>query len=121
MSKKKIPRGDEDLICRWHKLPMSEVCHKCDAWTHLQGRNPNTGEEIDDWKCADSWLPILLLEIATRVRGVTATVESLREEEVKAHSEFMSTMGGVFHPVMSALARNSAPRLITSKPDSGGN
>jgi hypothetical protein len=77
---KKIPRGDENLICRWHKQPMSEVCHKCDAWTHLQGRSPNTGETIDDWKCADSWIPILLLEIAQQARSGAAATESFRNE-----------------------------------------
>jgi hypothetical protein len=118
MTNKKVPLGDKDLICRWHKLPMSEVCHRCDAWTHLQGRNPNTGDQIDDWKCADSWIPVLLLEIANRVRGVTSTVETLREEEVKAHGEFMSAMGGAIQPVMTALLRSGAPRLIEAK-DSG--
>jgi len=115
---RKIPRGDENLICRYHKLPMSEVCHTCDSWTHLQGRNPNTGEIIDDWKCADSWIPVLLLEIAQKAHGVSAEIGSLRGEMGKAHEEAMSAARGV--AVMTALPMRGAPRLLETKNSSEG-
>lgn len=119
---KKIPRGDENLICRWHKQPMSEVCHKCDAWTHLAGSHPNTGESIDDWKCADSWIPILLLEIAKRTHGVSAEIGSLRAEETKAHEEAkareatMAARPTIGYPVIGAFSPHMVPpRLIDAR------
>jgi hypothetical protein len=42
--------------------------------------NPNTGEEIDDYRCTLSWLPILLLEGASQTRQAGAAIESFRNE-----------------------------------------
>ena len=114
---KKIPRGSEDLICRWHKLPMSEVCHKCDHWMHVRGKNPNTGEDIDDWKCADSWTPIFLMSLVQKMNELGAAVESFRNEAVKAHEE---TMAAQVHVVGPALMRpNAAMRFIEAKKQAG--
>ena len=79
---------------------MSEVCHKCDCWTHVRGRNPNTGEELDEWKCSDAWVPILLLEIAMQGRSCAAAVENLTAESVKAHEETMSVARETIRPVI---------------------
>lgn len=80
--KKQIPRGDEDLVCPMHHKPMSEVCHKCPLWTHVRVKNPNTGEEIDQWNCSWAWLPMLLIENAQQVRQGAAATESFRNEMV---------------------------------------
>ena len=40
----------------------------CSWFTQLRGTNPNTGEEIDEWGCAVTWLPILLVENAKQGR-----------------------------------------------------
>lgn len=85
MTRKNVPRGPDDLMCRWHKKPMSKVCHTCDCWTHVYGRNPNTGETIDDWKCSDAWVPILLMEIAQKINQQGAAIESFRNETAQAN------------------------------------
>jgi hypothetical protein len=77
-----IPRADEGLICPLHKKDMSEVCHKCPWWYRIRGNNSNTGEEVDDWRCALSWLPMLLIEGAQQSRQTGAAVESMRNEIV---------------------------------------
>ena len=39
------------------------------AWiTQIRGMNPNTGEEVDEWKCAVSWLPMLQIETSQQSR-----------------------------------------------------
>jgi hypothetical protein len=64
-----------------------EPCKQLDcAWfLKIRGTNPNTGEDIDDWGCSISWLPILLIENAQVSRQTGAAVESFRNEMVKAN------------------------------------
>lgn len=58
---------------------------KCAWFTQLRGTNPNTGKEIDEWGCAVTWLPILLVENSQQQRSTGAAVESFRNEMVKAN------------------------------------
>lgn len=51
----------------------------------MRGRNPNTGEDIDEWGCSITWLPLLLVENAQMSRQTGAAVESFRNEMVKAN------------------------------------
>ena len=60
----KVPHADEGPICPLHKVDMSEVCHKCPWWTRVIGKNPQSEEMIDDWRCAVALLPMLLIENA---------------------------------------------------------
>jgi len=56
---------------------------KCAFWTQLRGRHPQTGTEIDEWACAISWLPILLIENAKETKQSAAATESFRNELCK--------------------------------------
>jgi len=64
-----------------------DPCKKTDcSWLiQLRGVNPNTGQDIDEWGCAISWLPILLVENSQQQRGTSSAVESFRNEMVKAN------------------------------------
>jgi hypothetical protein len=64
-----------------------EPCKQLDcAWfLKIRGQNPNTGEDLDEWGCSMSWLPILLIENAQMSRQTGAAVESFRNEMVKAN------------------------------------
>lgn len=73
-----IPHADEGTICPLHKEDMSKVCHKCPWWTRLVGKNPQSEEFIDDWRCAVAILPTLLIENAQMSRQTGAAVETLR-------------------------------------------
>ena len=59
---------------------------KCAWYTQVRGLNPNTGEEIDEWNCAVTWMPILSIEIAQKQYSTGAAVESFRNEVVKTNS-----------------------------------
>lgn len=58
---------------------------ECAWFLKISGKNPNTGEDMDDWGCSMSWLPILLIENAQMSRQTGAAVESFRNEMVKAN------------------------------------
>ena len=53
---------------------------KCGWFTQIRGKNPNTNEDIDEWGCAITWLPILLIDNSNQQRKTTATLDSLRGE-----------------------------------------
>lgn len=57
---------------------------QCSWFTQVRGTNPNTGKEVDEWGCAITWLPVLLIETAQQSRQAGAAVESFRNEMVNA-------------------------------------
>jgi hypothetical protein len=101
----KIPHADEGPICPLHKEDMSKVCHKCPWWTRVVGKNPQSEEIMDDWRCAVALLPILLIENAQTQRQTGAAVESFRNEMVS----------GVVEAVGHAAER--AGRIIDASKD----
>lgn len=57
---------------------------ECAWFLQIRGHNPNSGEEIDEWGCAISWLPIMMIENSQQQRQTGAAVESFRNEMVKS-------------------------------------
>jgi capsule polysaccharide export protein KpsE/RkpR len=49
--------------------------------------NPNTGEDVDHWSCAVTWMPMLTIENSQQQRHTGAAVESFRNEVVKSNEE----------------------------------
>ena len=74
------PHGPKHLTCPLHKQPMGKVCHKCPLWIHVRGQDKNTGAEVDRWNCSVAELPLLLIEVASTVRGVDGTLGEFRKE-----------------------------------------
>jgi hypothetical protein len=60
---------------------------KCNWFTQVRGVNPNTGKEVDEWSCAITWFPILLIENSQQQRQTGAAVESFRNEMVDANEK----------------------------------
>ena len=62
-------------------------CRQMDcAWfMKVAGQNPNTGEDIEDWGCAITWFPVMMIENSHQQRQTGAAVESFRNEMVKAN------------------------------------
>ena len=58
---------------------------ECAWFMKITGKNPNTGQEIDDWGCSMAWLPVLMIENSQMQRQTGAAVESFRNEMVKAN------------------------------------
>jgi hypothetical protein len=57
---------------------------KCSWFTHLRGTNPQTGDPVDEYACAVTWLPMLLIETSKEVRQLAAATESFRNQMVAA-------------------------------------
>ena len=60
---------------------------QCSWFTQIRGMNPNTGEEIDEWGCAVTWLPMLLIENSQQQRETSASIQSARNESVRDNEE----------------------------------
>ncbi len=58
---------------------------QCSWFTKLAGKNPNTGENVDEHGCAITWLPVLLIENSQQQRSTAVAVESFRNEMVAAN------------------------------------
>ena len=60
---------------------------KCAWFTQVRGINPQSGKEVDEWGCAVTWLPMLLIENSQMQRETGAAVESARNESVRDNEE----------------------------------
>ena len=76
-----------------------EPCRQLDcAWfMKIQGKNPQTGADIDEWGCSMSWLPVLMIENSQQQRQTGAAVESFRNEMVKANNATHQVLLGTFN------------------------
>jgi hypothetical protein len=72
-----IPAGKK---CPLWRSECCKVCPTCEWFTHVVGRNPNTGEQVDNFRCAIAFLPTLQIETSATVRSSSAAFESFRNE-----------------------------------------
>ena len=79
----------------------------CAWFTRVQGVDMNTGNQVDNYECAISWLPMLLIENSGQQRQTGAAVESFRNEMVKANE--------VNTQLILAASEPQQPKLIRSK------
>jgi hypothetical protein len=75
---------------------------KCAWFIQVRGMNPNTGKEVDEWGCAISWIPTLMIDNSNLQRQTGAAVESFRNEMVRANETNQQVL----------LAAANTPRLI---------
>jgi len=79
----------------------------CAWFTRVQGYDMNSGSQVDNYECAISWLPMLLIENSGQQRQTGAAVESFRNEMVKANE--------VNTQLILAASEPQQPKLIRSK------
>lgn len=58
---------------------------QCAWFIQLRGTHPQTGEPVDEWGCATTWMPMLMIENSKEQRATGAAVESFRNEMVRAN------------------------------------
>jgi hypothetical protein len=58
---------------------------ECAWFMKVVGKNPNTGQDVDEWGCSMAWLPILMIENSQQQRSTSSAVESFRNEMVKSN------------------------------------
>jgi hypothetical protein len=102
------------------KKPKAPICpllkgecieSNCLFWTHVRGRHPQTGAEIDAPDCAIRFLPVLILEGAKESRQTAAAVESFRNEVAAGNGPI----------VLRPLAHKMSTALTTSLLEKDGN
>src|SRR5713101_8720623 len=76
---------DASIKCPYtgFKKPCRELALSCPKFVHIAGHNPNTGEPVNRYGCADGFLPMLLIENSQQARQTGAAVESFRNEMVR--------------------------------------
>jgi hypothetical protein len=79
---------------------------QCSWFTQIRGMNPNTGEPVDEWGCAITWLPMLTIENSQQQRQTSAAVESFRNEVVDANQKNQQLY-------IQALQQGIVPATIT--------
>jgi hypothetical protein len=79
----------------------------CAWFTRVQGYDINSGNQVDNYECAISWLPMLLIENSGQQRQTGAAVESFRNEMVKANE--------VNTQLILAASESQQPKLIRSR------
>lgn len=57
--------------------------HACPKWIHIAGKNPQSLEVFDKYGCADTFLPLIMIENTQMQRQTGAAVESFRNEMVR--------------------------------------
>lgn len=82
-------KPDPESTCPYtgHKDKCSKHFMNCPKWINVIGTNPQTRESVNQWKCADAWLPLLLIENSQQQRQTGAAVESFRNEMVKSNTQ----------------------------------
>lgn len=82
---------DEKIGC--HHAGMQMTCfegvikHKCQQWVQLQGLHPQTGEQINEWGCADKFKCMLEIKTQQLVNELIGSVQSLRNETVRIYDQ----------------------------------
>jgi len=61
------------------------IKHQCIWYNMLQGKHPQSGQNVQEWGCSIAWLPLLLVENTGKQVQTNASVESFRNEMVKAN------------------------------------
>ncbi len=56
--------------------------NRCAWYTEMAGKDAS-GKEHNDWRCAMAWQPILQVEMSQTNRTVAASVQSMRNEQIK--------------------------------------
>jgi|SRR5687768_5252953 len=91
----KVREGDCPLGAKCEEVKVDggeQVIVRCPWYIKVRGFEPNTGLDIDEWRCAIAWTPILLINNSNEVRQGAAAIESFRNEVVKQNEVAMMAM-----------------------------
>lgn len=85
---------------------------KCNWFMQVRGIDNNTGKEVDEWGCAITWLPTLLIENSNQTRQAGAATESFRNEFVKSTQQTINTMVALSNLNTNTNDKETPMRLI---------
>ena len=76
------------------KACANNTIERCAWYIKLSGKNPQTGEPIDEWRCSMAWQPILMIEANGAAQGIAASLQSLRNETVARQNLALELIDG---------------------------
>ena len=63
--------------------------HHCQKWMQIMGRNPQTGEDSNRYGCADSFMPLIMIENSQMQRQTSAAIESFRNSVMAVNRDLL--------------------------------
>ncbi len=81
---------DYDCPMTGFKKKCSELRAGCPKWIHMIGKHPQTGNPVDEFDCADRWMPVLITEVTKELQGVIATTDEFRREVAEQNEQVAS-------------------------------
>ena len=109
--------ADDGTYCPLWRKPRCKVCHTCAWWNLVQGKHPQTGQDVNRWDCAIAFMPMLQIEATQAHRQTTATVDQLRKEVAESHDV---AMVGAIHK-LNMRVPTELPMLPAEQPKLIGN
>lgn len=103
-----IPHADKGSTCPFLNKDCSTVCHKCPLWVRIQGKNPQSEEMMDVWRCSFALLPMMMVENAQMQRQTTAAVETFRNGMI---SGVIGAVNAAAEGAALRMENNPRPRL----------
>lgn len=55
---------------------------RCAWYVKLRGQDPQSGSDIDEWRCSMAWQPILMIEGNSMANKTASSIQSFRNETV---------------------------------------
>ncbi len=64
-----------------HYTGMKKDCleHGCHLWTRVEGKDPQTGMDINKWDCADAIVPLVILNLGRQIYTLGVEVAELKK------------------------------------------
>ena len=90
----------------------------CSWFTQIRGTNPSTGEPVDKWGCAVTWLPMLMIENSQQQRQTGAAVESFRNEMAKNNENHQNNISQI---MLMAMSEKSLKVNVIASPNEEDN
>lgn len=84
----------------------------CAWFARVQGRDMNTGNQVDEYQCAIAWMPMLLIENSGQQRQTGAAVESFRNEMVKSNETSQKVLLASLMAAQPNLQQQDRPMAI---------
>lgn len=85
---------------------------ECSWYTQIRGMHPQTGEPVDEWGCAVTWMPMLAIENSNQQRSTSAAVESFRNEMVNANESNISVLSAAAQMLHEARTTKVIPAQV---------
>lgn len=82
-----MPRIEPGSFCPLLREPCKGL--ECAWFNHVRGKHPQTGADVEEWRCSVALLPFLLINAAQETRGAASAVESLRNHVARQGEQLL--------------------------------